>query len=246
MYRLFTVLLKASVYENSDTLYAAITQNAFPVQLDSDCFEQLGSLLTSTTAPESIVPYIQDIESLASYTKLYTVLDAKLKQYFERIQLCLEQLYATVPYREKISVVFDILRKHPYCAEKNHLMQMISLRRQLQNALPFIHTKEDLIFLCAYLDTMTASSFMLSTDMLWVVQVQAIRDFKQHQVFLMNSILPKSDTILLCLKDMQNIQTLYPGSVKAFLSYITPAIPMIMKEEKSSQLPSCTQIPYGL
>ena len=172
MYRLFTALLKASVYENSDTLYAAITQNAFPVQLDSDCFEQLGSLLTSTTAPESIVPYIQDIESLASYTKLYTVLDAKLKQYFDRIQLCLEQLYATVPYREKVSVVFDILRKHPYCAEKNHLMQMISLRRQLQNALPFIHTKEDLIFLCAYLDTITASSFVLSTDKVIITDLQ--------------------------------------------------------------------------
>ena len=172
---IFTSLLRYGVSLSIADLKQACRVNAFGYPLDLPVQEYLFSHFTSLLAGKSIVRDIVEDPVLSSAAGLYEALEQKSIAYLDKIYPVISSIEMSAGMREMIQVCYSIMASHPYLNDHNELMAAMQIRDVLGSVIEYIHTKQDVVFLADYLETITVrksyqdSSFCCVTDICHIV-----------------------------------------------------------------------------
>ena len=161
---IFTSLLRYGISLSVKDLEQACRVNAFAVPLDLPVQEYLFSHFSQIVSDISIVQKIQEDTILSSASPLYETLENKCKAYLEQIQPALDRFDRSAGMMEIIQTCYSIMASHPYLNDHNELMAAMQIREILGSVNEYIHTRQDIVFLADYLDTITITGSYQNSD----------------------------------------------------------------------------------
>ena len=161
---IFTSLLRYGISLSVKDLEQACRVNAFAVPLDLPVQEYLFSHFSQIVSDISIVQAIQEDTILSSAGPLYETLENRCKAYLEQIQPALDRFDRSAGMMEIIQTCYSIMASHPYLNDHNELMAAMQIREILGSVNEYIHTRQDIVFLADYLDTITITGSYQNSD----------------------------------------------------------------------------------
>lgn len=177
---IFASLLRYGISGAVSDLEQACRLNAFGISADLPVLKYLFSHYQQLSSSISFIDEIREDSVLSSSYRLYEDMEQRCMEYLTKIQPYVQALADAEDYRQLISAAYDIMAAHPYLKNSTELQAAMQIREVISYVHPFIVTKEDVIFLADYLESISCqccyqdSIFCLVTDLSHPVMQQKI------------------------------------------------------------------------
>jgi ATP-dependent helicase/nuclease subunit B len=160
VYAQFSSLCRLALHPDADTLFAALTLDAFARRCPGDLRAWLKDELIAAACPApdfSLFDQLKDDSFSRQDLRQEKEMLKKARRFFAEIQPALDTLRSVSEPRDILTASFDILRSHPEVSQDADRKALYDLRRILQECAGFMQSEKDLQFLSDLLETKTSS-----------------------------------------------------------------------------------------
>ena len=158
---ILSCLIMLGIHKDRESLLNALRYNAFEKHCPPNTYAFFQNTLTSIEMPKDLSNLTNDVfqNEIRKYNQLYEEAYA----FYTSISADLEALCNAKTMQEILYTAFSIARKSTYLTQNAEMTSAISIRKTLISSMPYIQTKENLIFLANAIKNVHANTQILDS-----------------------------------------------------------------------------------